>query len=118
MKATTARWMVVASAVAGLAGAAGLLLAFRTPCGGLLRRYTAAYADARGCQRDADCVLDPMPSAGPGLCDRARAAAADRVPLAELERAWAEASCPAPGSACAPVAGVRCERGRCASLLR
>jgi hypothetical protein len=118
MTATTARWMLVLFVLAGIAGAVGLLLAFRTPCGGLLRRYTVAYADARACQRDADCVVDPMPPSGPGLCDRARAAAADRGPLAELERAWAEAACPAPGVACAPVTGVRCERGRCASVLR
>jgi hypothetical protein len=118
MKVTTARWMIVAFVLAGLAGASGLLLAFRTPCGGLLRRYTAAYAGARTCQLDADCVLDPMPPAGPGLCDRARAASADRAPLADLERAWAEAACPAPASACAAVVGVRCEQGRCASLLR
>jgi hypothetical protein len=118
MRVTTARWMLVAFVLAGMAGAVALLLAFRTPCGGLLRRYTAAYAEARACRQDVDCVVDPMPPAGPGLCDRARAAAADRGPLAELERAWAEASCPAPGSACAPVAGARCEQGRCASVVR
>ena len=118
MKATTARWMVVGFVLAGMAGAVGLLLAFRTPCGGLLRRYTAAYGEARACRQDADCLVDPMPAAGPGLCDRARAASADRAPLLELERAWADASCPAPGTACATVAGARCEQGRCASVLR
>jgi hypothetical protein len=118
MTVATARWMLVASVVAGLGGAVALLISFRTPCGGLLRRYVAAYGAARPCRVDADCVIDPMPSTGPGLCDRARAAAADRSELAQIERAWSEASCPAPGVPCPSAAGARCERGRCGTELR
>ncbi|HET9599805.1 MAG TPA: hypothetical protein VFP65_29795, partial [Anaeromyxobacteraceae bacterium] len=92
MNVTTARWLVVGFVLAGMAGAVALVLAFRTPCGGLLRRYTAAYAEARRCERDADCVVDPMPPAGPGLCDRARAAAADLdLPAVEVRTADAGA---------------------------
>ncbi len=118
MTVATARWMLVAFVVAGLGGALALLLSFRTPCGGLLRRYAAAYDAARACRVEADCVIDPMPSAGPGLCDRARAEAADRSELARIERAWSAASCPAPGVPCPEVAGARCDRGRCGTVLR
>jgi hypothetical protein len=118
MTVGAARIMLVAFVLAGLAGATGLLLAFRTPCGGILRRYAAAYDAARACRVDADCLIDPMSPAGPGLCDRARAAAADRSELLELERAWSGAACPAPGAPCPPSAGARCDRGRCGTAPR
>lgn len=105
--------------LAVLLGAAGALVLFRTqrdPCGALLRRYGVAYEARRACRADADCVVDPLPPAGPGVCDRARAAASDRVELDEVERAWAAAGCPAPGAPCPPDAGARCVNARCATL--
>jgi hypothetical protein len=112
-----ARYVLLAFVLAGLAGALLLLRSFRTPCGGLLRRYTAAYDAVKPCRADADCVLDPMAARGPGLCDRARAASSDRSALAEIERSWVAASCPEPGEACPPSAGTRCQAGRCVTEL-
>ncbi len=113
-----ARWLVLASALAGGAGGFFLFRSFKDPCGGLLRRYAAAYDAAKPCRADVDCVVDPMPPRGPGLCDRARAAAGGRERLGEIEVEWARAGCPAPGTPCPLAMGPRCERGRCVTALR
>jgi hypothetical protein len=112
------RIAVVAAVALGAAGGLALFLSFRDPCGALLRRYAAAYERSRACRADADCALDAMPAGGPGLCDRARAEGAGRGALAEIEAEWLARGCPAPGSACPPPAGVRCQAGRCATVLR
>lgn len=114
-----ARYLLVGSALAGVLGALLLFSTFRDPCGGLLRRYVATYDVAKAsCQADADCVLDPLPQGGPGLCDRARAASSSRAPLEAVEARWMARGCPAPGAACPPIAGARCQKGRCVTALR
>jgi len=112
-----ARYAVLAAAAGGALG--GFLL-FRTqhdPCGALLRRYAAAYEALKPCRDDAECVLDPLPARGPGVCDRARAASPGRAGLQDVERAWEGASCPPPGAPCPPSAGAACRGGRCVTLL-
>ncbi len=116
---TPQRVLLAAALVAGAAG--GLLLffgTFRDPCGALLRRCVATYESKKACHADAECVLDPLPARGPGLCDRTRAASSDRTGLAEIERAWAAAGCPAPGERCPLAAGARCQSGRCVTLVQ
>jgi hypothetical protein len=109
---------VVAAVLAGAAGGLLLFGSFRDPCGALLRRYAAAYDAAKPCRDDAECVLDPLAPRGPGVCDRARSARADRSRLEAVERAWAERGCPAPGESCPPADGARCRQGRCVSALK
>ncbi|HEX8908473.1 MAG TPA: hypothetical protein VF805_04690 [Anaeromyxobacteraceae bacterium] len=114
-----ARYVLLAAALAGGLGGFLLFSTFRDPCGGLLRRYVATYDAAKApCREDADCVLDPLPAGGPGLCDRARATSSARQGLEDLERRWVERGCPAPGAACPPAAAARCQKGRCATALR
>ena len=115
-----ARHVLLASALAGAVGALLLFFGtFRDTCGGLLRRYVATYDAAKApCRDDADCVLDLLPPAGPGVCDRARAASSSRGALEAVERRWVERGCPAPGAPCPPVAGARCQQGRCVTALR
>ncbi len=112
------RWILLAFMIAGAVGAVLLFSTFKHPCGGLLRMYAVAYDRAKGCTADADCIVDPFPTLGPGLCDRTRARSSSHDEMERVERAWAEASCPAPGEPCPAVAGVRCARGRCESALR
>jgi hypothetical protein len=112
-----ARYTVVAAVVSGALGGFLLFRTQRDPCGALLRRYVATYEGLKPCRNDAECVLDPLPPRGPGVCDRARARAAGRAGLPEVERAWEEASCPAPGVPCPPSAGAACQKGRCVTLL-
>ncbi len=107
---------ILAAIVGGLAVAFLLLRTQADPCGALLRRYVAAYEGLKPCGADAECVLDPIPVGGPGVCDRARAASGDRASLVEIERAW-EKRCPAPGNTCPPLAGTRCEKKRCVTLV-
>jgi hypothetical protein len=115
-----ARPVLFASALAGAIGALLLFfVTFRDPCGGLLRRYVATYDVAKApCRADADCVLDPLPPGGPGVCDRARAGSLPRGGLEAVERRWVERGCPAPGAPCPPIAGARCQAGRCVTALR
>jgi hypothetical protein len=114
-----ARHVVLAFVLLGAAGALLLFNTFRDPCGGLLRRYVATYDAAKApCRDDADCVLDPLPLGGPGVCDRSRTASRSREGLDAVERRWLEQSCPAPGAPCPPIAGARCQEGRCVTALR
>jgi hypothetical protein len=107
--------------VGALAGGviAGYLVfrSLRDPCGALLREYAQSYDAAKPCMADDQCVLDPLAAAGPGVCDRARNASSQRDALDAIEGAWVKARCPAPGKPCPPTSGVRCEKGRCVTLL-
>jgi hypothetical protein len=116
MSQRAVRGLLAAVFVAGTAGAVLLFLSLRDPCTALLRRYAAVYDAAKTCRLDADCVLDPLPPGGPGVCDRARAAGSDRAPFEEVERAWTGAACPVPGRECPPIEGARCQAGRCVTL--
>ena len=115
---TPQRVVLTAALVAGAVGGILLFRSLRDPCGALLRRADAIYESKKACNADSECILDPLPARGPGLCDRARAASSGRIGLSELERVWAAAGCPAPGEPCPPIAGVRCEKGRCATLVQ
>ena len=112
------RWAIVAFVLLGAMGALLLLGTMRDPCAGTLRRYVATYDAAKSpCSVDPDCLLDPLPAHGPGVCDRSRRASSDRGGLELLEARWREKGCPAPGAACPPIAGARCENGRCVTVL-
>jgi hypothetical protein len=117
MSQRAVRLVLLAVFLAGSAGAILLFQSLRDPCTALLRRYAAVYDAAKACGSDADCVMDALPPAGPGVCDRAREAASARAPFEEVERAWLRASCPAPGTQCPPIGGTRCQAGRCVTLL-
>ena len=111
------RWAVVAFALLGAMGALLLLGTMRDPCAGILRRYVVTYDAAKWpCSIDPDCLLDPLPAHGPGVCDRSRRASSDRGGLDLLEASWRDQGCPAPGGACPPIAGARCEKGRCVTV--
>jgi hypothetical protein len=112
------RGAVLAAVVAGAVGGFLLFRSFKDPCAGLLRRYVAAYDAAKACTADAECVIDPMPPRGPGLCDRARSTTRGREQLQSIEASWTDAACPAPGEPCPPAVAARCEKGRCLTALR
>jgi hypothetical protein len=118
-----ARWLVLLAVVAG--GASGLLLSVGKRqgdrpygdrmCEQLLRDWLDAWAGARACTADADCLVDDRPDLA--LCDRVRARAAPTAPLEAVERQWREAGCRMPEVRCPPVTGAACRQGRCAALV-
>ncbi len=112
------RWAVVGVALLGAMAALLLLGTMRDPCAGILRRYVVTYDAVKSpCSDDLDCMLDPLPARGPGVCDRSRRASSDRGGLELLEARWREKGCPAPGGACPPIAGAVCQKGRCVTVL-
>jgi hypothetical protein len=118
-----ARWLVLLAVVAG--GASGLLLSVGKRhgdrpygdrmCEQLLRDWLDAWAGARSCSADADCLVDDRPDLA--LCDRVRARAAPTAPLEAVERRWREAGCRMPEVRCPAIAGAACQKGRCTALV-
>jgi len=119
-----ARWLLVAAVVLGAAG--GLLLSVGRRagprphgdrlCEQIVRDYFDAWAAARSCADDGDCLLDPEPAGALRACDRARARGARRDAIAALEALFAAERCQLPEARCPPLAGARCDAGRCAAV--
>jgi hypothetical protein len=116
MNLLTRRGFLLAVALGALSGV--LLWRWRgDPCGALSRRYAATYEALRGCDADADCLVDPPAVHGPALCDRSRTRDGERDRLVAIERDFEARGCePGKTSPCGEPLGARCDRGRCVAL--
>lgn len=124
------RWVLVAAAAIGIAGAVFELRRIRAPlpappapariasreeCTNLAAKYQSLLADLGSCSTDDDCIAEPRGAEAWALdgCGRYRRRDASTRQLDALERTWMQSACPEGYvSTCRPVR-AQCRMGRC-----